>query len=134
MNGSGFGALTAKDWIGGITACLQGAIGGAAAGAAIGAAGAGVMAIPGAIIGGIVGCAAGVGAYALAQFVQAEQEKKQEEFAQQQSAAFQQQIAVQKQQLEKGLEGTVGGVPTWVIPAALAIVGLGFLARKKKAA
>lgn len=126
VSAEGLGFPTAKDWLGGIVACLQGALAGAATGAAVGG--------PwGALIGGVVGCGAGVGAYLLAQMVAEEQQKKQEEFAAQQSAMFQAQIAEQKKQLESGLSDSVGGLPTWIIPAALAIVGVGFLARKKRA-
>ena len=120
----GFGFPTAQDWLGGLVACLQGALAGASVGASVGA-------IPGAIVGGIVGCGAGIASYALSQMVKAETEKKQAEFATQQSAQFQAQIAEQQKSLESGLAGGVGGLPSWVIPAALAIVGVGLLARKK---
>lgn len=130
----GFGFPTAQDWLGGLVACLQGALAGAATGAGIGSAAAGIGALPGAIVGGIVGCGAGIASYALAQMVKTETEKKQTEFAAQQSAQFQAQIAEQQKSLESGLAGGVGGLPSWVIPAALAIVGVGLLARKKATA
>jgi hypothetical protein len=127
------GGPTAKDWLGGIVYCLQGFLAGAAAGAAIGAPAGGIGAIPAALIGGAIGCASGAGAYALAMFVQEEKAKQEREFVEQQSAAFQAQIAQQQQSLESGLGSTTSGLPTWVIPAALAIVGIGFIASRKKA-
>jgi hypothetical protein len=66
-------------------------------------------------------------------FVQEEKAKQEREFVEQQSAAFQAQIAQQQQSLESGLGSTTSGLPTWVIPAALAIVGIGFIASRKKA-
>jgi hypothetical protein len=65
--------------------------------------------------------------------VAAEQQKRQDDFAAQQSAMFQQQIAEQQKQLQSGLSDGISGIPSWVIPAALAIVGVGLIARRKKA-
>ena len=128
---SGFGALTTTDWLGGLVACAQGFLAGAATGAAIGAPAGGIGALPAALIGGAIGCVSGIGAFALAQFVAAEREKKEKEFVAQQSASYQAQVAEQQRSLQSGLAGGVAGIPYWVFPAAIAIVGIGFLARKK---